>query len=456
MRTNNLGRALLYGLTGSTVFLIACGAGVDSRRHDALWTEYRSMERAADARRDDATLFAEAEHLDRAALVEAVLTRNPDVAAARAGLRAALAEIDLATALDDPTISYEVAPLSVAGDAPFGQRVEIRQMLPFPGKRRLAGEAALAMAEAEAAEIEVVQLELAQMASEMFDDYYVVARALAINEHHRALMAEMKESAEIQYVAGHASQQDPIKAEVELAELEIERLGLEAERDQITARLNGLLHREPGAPLPPPPAELDVAQAPAGTSAELQELALEQRPQRDATRARIRAAQAEVAVARRDYYPDFELMAGYDSMWDMPEHQWMVGVMIEVPLQRGKRRAAVEQAEAETAAMRFEDESLIDTIRVEVDRGHSRVVEAKAIVELNEQKLLPAVRDQLDAARAGFASAQNDFMAVVEAEETLRAAELELEMARAELSRRQAALARAVGLVPGLPEGGAR
>jgi cobalt-zinc-cadmium efflux system outer membrane protein len=201
MRTNNLGRALLYGLTGSTVFLIACGAGVDSRRHDALWTEYRSMERAADARRDDATLFAEAEHLDRAALVEAVLTRNPDVAAARAGLRAALAEIDLATALDDPTISYEVAPLSVAGDAPFGQRVEIRQMLPFPGKRRLAGEAALAMAEAEAAEIEVVQLELAQMASEMFDDYYVVARALAINEHHRALMAEMKESAEIQYVA---------------------------------------------------------------------------------------------------------------------------------------------------------------------------------------------------------------------------------------------------------------
>jgi cobalt-zinc-cadmium efflux system outer membrane protein len=449
-------RALICGLSGSSVLVAACAAGPSARRRDALWAEYRSSARVADRYADGATLFAEAKALDRAALVEAVLARNPDVAATREGLRAALAKADQAGALDDPMVSYEVAPLSVVGDAPFGQRVELRQRLPFPDKRRLARAAGLAMAEAEAAEIDAVQLELAQMTSEMFDDYYVVDRALAINQHHRALMTEMKKSAEIQYVAGHASQQDPIKAEVELAELERERLGLEAERDQIIARMNGLLHRDPDAPLPPPPAELDLALAPRGTSAELQALALVRRPQRDASRARIRAAQTELAIARRNHYPDFELMAGYDSMWDMPEHRWMVGVMIEVPLQRGKRRAAVEQAEAETAAMRYEDDSLIDTIRVEVDRAHSRVVEAKAIVALNERKLLPAVRDQLNAARAGFASAQNDFMAVVEAEETSREAELALEMARAELSRRQAALARAVGLAPGVPEGGAR
>ena len=85
---------------------------------------------------------------------------------------------------------------------------------------------------------------------------------------------------------------------------------------------------------------------------------------------------------------------------------------------------------------------------VEVRAGADELAYDLAVLDLADGKL--------DAARAGFASAQNDFMAVVEAEETLRAAELELEMARAELSRRQAALARAVGLVPGLPEGGAR
>ena len=455
MRTYKLCRALFWGLAGTSLLLAACSAGPNGRRRDALWTEYRRGVRAADPQRDDANLFAESKELDRGALIASVLARNPDVDAAREGLRAALAEVDAATGLDDPMVSYELAPLSVVGDAPFGHRVEIRQPLPFPGKRRLAGEAALAMAEAEAAEIEAVQLELAQMTSELFDEYYVVARALAINEHHRALMTEMKESAEIQYVAGRASQQDPIQAEVELAELEIERLGLETQRAEIVAQLNGLLHRSPEAALPPPPDELDLAVAPEGTSEELQALALERRPQRDAAQARIRAAQAEIAVAKRDYYPDFELMAGYDSMWDMPEHQWMVGVMVEVPLQRGKRRAAVEKAEAETAKMRFEDESLADEIQVEVARAYRRVVEAKERVVLHEKTLLPAVRDQLDAARAGFTSAQNDFMAVVAAEEALREAELELEMARAEVSRRQAALARAVGVMPGLSEGGA-
>jgi cobalt-zinc-cadmium efflux system outer membrane protein len=455
MRTTNVRRALSWGFAGSSLLLVACTAGTDARRRDALWTEYRRDTRATEAKAADAELFVDGNELDRGALIANVLARNPSIGAAREGLRAALAEVEASSALDDPMVTYEVAPLSVVGDAPFGQRIELRQRLPFPGRRRLAGEAALAMAEAEAAEIGAMRLELAQMTSELFDELYVVGRALTINEHHRALMLEMKKSAEVQYVAGRGSQQDPIQAEVEIAELERERLGLETQRVEVIAQLNALLHRSPDASLPSPPAKLELSVAPEGTSEELQALALERRPQRDASRARVRAAQAEIAVAKRDYYPDVEVMAGYDSMWDMPEHRWMVGVMVEVPIQRGKRRAAVEKAEAQTSKMRFEDERLADEIRADVARAYQKVVEAQKVVELNEKSLVPAVRARLDAARAGFASAQNDFMAVVAAEETLRVAELEVEMSRAQLSQRRAALARTVGVVPGMAEGGA-
>jgi outer membrane protein TolC len=130
--------------------------------------------------------------------------------------------------------------------------------------------------------------------------------------------------------------------------------------------------------------------------------------------------------------------------------------MVDVPIFRGKRDAAVEQARAEAARAGFEDERLADEIRVEVDRAHRRVAEAEALVKLHEKELVPAARAQVDAARAGFTSGQTSFVAVVEAHKNMREAELELEMARAELSRRRAALARAVGLVPGLPEGGSR
>jgi outer membrane protein TolC len=309
---------------------------------------------------------------------------------------------------------------------------------------------------AAAAEIGVIRLELAELASALYDDYYVATRALEINAHHRTLFEQIKKSAEAQYIAGRAAQQDPIQAEVEIAQLDRERIMFESEREQIVARLNGLLHRAPNAALPPPPAQLRVASGATGTSADLQELALTRRPQREAARARIRRGEARIAVAERESYPDFELMGSYNSMWGMTEHQWMVGLMVNVPIQRGRRRAAVEQAEAETAQSRLEDERLIDEVRVEVDRAHRRVIEGEALVNVLADKLVPAGRAQVDAARAGFVSAQTSFLAVVEAQKNLREFELRLEMARAELSRRRAALARAVGLVPGLPEGGAK
>jgi outer membrane protein, heavy metal efflux system len=448
----------LRRFAGLTIGLVVVGgcATAASRREESLWQTYRELAQPKNTPASGSTLFASSAVLDRGELVRAVLAHNPNVAVAREALRAMLAEIPQMAALADPMLGYELAPLSIAGDMRLGQTVSVRQRLPFPGKRRLAGEAALARAEAEAAEIGVVRLELAQMTSELYDDFYVAARSLEINEHHRVLVEQMKKAAEAQYVAGRAAQQDPIQAEVELARLERERLTIESERDQIVARLNGLLHRSPGAELPPPPAELAPASAPTGTADQLQALALERRPQREAANARIRAASAKIELAERAYYPDFELMSSYSAMWDMPEHRWMVGVMIDVPIQRARRGAAVEQAHAEAARARFESERVTDEVRVEVVRAHRRMIEAQALLDVHEHKLVPAARAQLDAARAGYSSAQNSFLAVIQAQENLRQSELELAMARAELSRRRAALSRVVGVVPGLSEGGAR
>ena len=402
---------------------------------------------------DDPDPFAGAAQLDRAALVEEVLARNPDVVAAEAAVAAARARARGAGAFDDPTLSFGFAPQSVVSDVPFGYRVELRQKLPFPGKRARARAVAAAEVDVAGAEVGGVRLELAQMASDLYDEYYVVGRARVINDHHRALVVEMEESASAQYVVGRASAQDPLMARSKAAALARERVELSAEGDQIIAELNGLLHRPPDAPLPPPPAELVSAPAPRGTSAELQRMALERHPGRAAARARIRGAQAEVAMARRERLPDFELMASFDSMAMMPEHRWMVGVMIDLALQRGRRRAAVDAAGAETRRMQRMDDRLADELRVAVDRAHRQVRAAEELVALDESSVIPAAQAQLDTARAGFIANQNDFIPVIAAEEMLREAELEREMARAELSRRRAALARAVGLVPGLPAG---
>jgi len=446
--------AVWFGVLAS-VASAGCGASSQERRYDGMLVDIRRAEQRP-PQGDGGELFAGATTLDRAALVEAVLTRNPNVEAARQAWRAALAEYPQATSIEDPMLSYGVAPLSLSGDVPFGQRVELSQKLPWPGKRRLAGEAALAEAEAARGELEAVRLELALMASNMYDDLYVAARAIEINEQHVELLKQFKKAAEAQYVAGKASQQDPLQAEVELAHLEHDRILLEAERDVVVAQLNGLLRREPGAPLPPPPAQETAADLPAAESRSLAEQALSARPEVQVQSARLRGARAEIDAARRESYPDVELMGSYDSMWDMPEHRWMVGIGINIPLQRGRRRAAVDKAEAMSARARSEDRKLRDQIRVEVERAALRAREGAHIVRVVEERLLPAARDQVAAARAGFVAGKNEFVALIAAENNLRQVELELHHARADLSRRRASLDRALGRIPGLSDGGVK
>ncbi|HVS31867.1 MAG TPA: TolC family protein [Thermoanaerobaculia bacterium] len=384
--------------------------------------------------------------LERRELVRAVLERNPSIEAARQAWRAAAEREEQVTALADPRLSTSIAPLSIGGDR-FGASIEASQMLPFPGKRRLRG--AIARAEADAArnDFEAVQLELATMASLLFDEHYRVARALAINKEHQELLAILKESAEAQYVVGRASLQDPLQAEVELAHLMHRDIVLGTERDAVRAQINELLHRPPEAPVPPPPVSLSEPDIP-GSSAELQEIALTSRPVLDGAEARIRARESATDLARLDFYPDFHVMGSYNSMWMSTDHQWMAGIGIELPVQREKRRAAVREAEARLAAARSEKKSFEDQIRSQVDQAYRAAVEAQHVVALHRDRLVPAARDQVQAARAGFETGRNSFLAVIEAERNLRTVELQLVDVTAALHQRLARLDRATGRMP--------
>jgi outer membrane protein, heavy metal efflux system len=345
-----------------------------------------------------------------------------------------------AVALDEPMARYALAPFSIGSDAPFGQQIEVSQKLPWPGRRQLRGDAAIADAEAARADLESLRLDLAEAAVQAFDDDYIAVRALDINQHHRELLERIETSVLAQYTAGRASQQDPLEARTHIIELDRERLMLETQRRVAVARLNRLLHRKPGAELPPPPAHLAVA-----SSIE----APHEHPRQVAASARVRARQAEVEDANLASYPSFEVMGSYDSMWDTWQHRWMIGIGIEIPLEREKRRGDLERARAEQARAAAELASVTDMIDEDRARTRHEVEEATRALDLYEKQLLPTSRQRVDAALAGFTAGQNAFSTVVMAEHALRDAELTIERTRADLDRRLAALDRLEGRIPG-------
>ena len=433
-----LGSVLVTGLVG-------CVNGAQVRQHDTLEAALSraESEHARVQDMDDASLVAGGA-LDRAKLVAAVLARNPDLDVARATWRAAVAAYPSAVTLDDPMASYGVAPFSIGSDVPFGQRIEINQKLPWPGKRKLRGDAAIADGEAMQADHESLRLDLAEATVQAFDDLYIAARALEINHHHRELLDRIEKSAMAQYTAGHASQQDPIEAHTHILELERERLMLEKQQRVAIVMLNRLLHRKPDAELPPPPARLVVA---ASTPAE----AGHAHPKQVAASARIRARQADLDEANLAFYPDFEVMGSYDSMWNTWQHRWMIGIGIEIPLQRGKRRADLERARAEKAKAAAELSSVTSTLEEGRERARREVDEATKSLDLYEKQLLPTARERIDAALAGFTAGQNPFSTVVMAEHALRDVELAIERTRADLDHQLATLSRLEGRIPGGP-----
>jgi outer membrane protein TolC len=426
------------------------GPSLSSRHHEQEDAWRRAA--PAQAARDD--LFAGQATLDRQTLIAAVLARNPSIDAARWGWRAALARYPQETALEDPMLEYSLAPASVgASGVDTGQRVTLSQALPFPGKLALRGEVALAEAEAAASDFAAVRLRLAVLASLLFDQAYLIERKLAVNDAHRVLLAELREIALARYEAGEASQQDPLEAELEEAELLHRDVALRTDREITREQLNVLLHRSPGLPLPPPPAALEVRPPAPEPREALDARALDERPELRAAEARLAAREAAVSLARREYLPDLQLMGGYDSFEEDSRMRPMVGLGLNLPLQRSRRAAALDEAEAELERARSARAGLGDQVRLSVGRALEQLAEAHHSLEIFRDRMLPAARDRVASARAAFETGQSDFSTVIDAERRLRDAELGHEEAAVEVSRRHAELDRALGALParGLP-----
>lgn len=414
----------------------------DFRRSDP------SVHRTTEA---DASLFADRARLDRRSLVAAVLERNPNLEVARQAWRAAIARFPQATSLDDPMLGIGVAPLSFGSrQVDPGARFDLSQRVPFPGKRRLRGDAALAEAEAAGQDFETLRLELAVLACQLFDEYVLVARALEINALHTSLLGESQRTALARYAAGEDSKQSVLQAELATTRALYERVELESEAVLATQQINTLLHRPVDRPLPAPPDAIVLPEGPEDPVDELVARALAERPELGAAGARSRAAEARVDLAAREFLPDFTLVGAYDRVWQETALQPFVGLQLNVPLALGRRRAALEESRAELERNEQRRIALEDDVRLAVESASQRLAQARRAEELVRDRLLPAAGEQVESTRSAYATGRSTFPALIDALRELHEIELGEQRARAQIARRRAELDRALGRIPGL------
>ena len=390
-------------------------------------------------------VFGGRSELELSVLIEEVLARNPSLQVAIATWREAAQRYPQVVSLEDPMFGTMLAP-NAWGDETLegGYMLEASQKLPWPGKRQLRGQAALAEASAARFDVGDTRLMLVEATKLSFFDYYLARREMEVNEKNVQIMEEFRNTASTKYRANQVTQQDVLQADVELAELKRRRYELERMEQVAVARINTLLHRNADHPLPSPPAQLkQTTETP--TAANLQELAIMRRPDLAAVEARIRAEQANVALAAKEFYPDIEIAGRYDAFWQEEPLRPSVGVNLNVPIYREKRRAAVREAMFRVRRQRAEFEQRIDSIRNDVQAAYARLIESRRINELYQQSLLPIAQQNVDAARSGYTAANVDFLRLIEAQRQHFMLQERSYEAEAEYHRRLAELERLIG-----------
>lgn len=355
---------------------------------------------------------------------------SPEVAAAALEATAALARVEAAGSLDDPTLRVllEDIPRSGSGvlpnNGPNTRRYQVFQEIPFPGKRALKEE--IAGAQGRQAQVRKHQVEIA-LAYQIKAAYAEYHRAHVMMEQTESLLdvvRSMARLAQARYAQGLGQQADVTGAEAERAALSAELARTKAERRKAQVRLNTLMTRAAAAPLVDKPRPRRLPPRHLLEPAALTDRALRDNPELHIKEAEIDAADRTRDLADRSWYPDFGVGLGVMQRSGEP-FGYEAMVEMKIPLRWGLRRAQQAEATAMASAARAKRQQA----RLEVE---SMVHEAQIALEaLREQERLlrdlavPQANIALQSATRAYELSKGEFIPVLVATQNLKKARLD-------------------------------
>ena len=358
------------------------------------------------------------------ALIQEALDRNPEIMAARERWEAAKAVPSQAKSLPDPILAFAYRGPDIMREG----RIRVQQEFPFPGKLSLRGEVASKIA-ARAGEIySAVQLRVLAQLKEAYFSLHLVHESIDVVQKNIKILEQFEKTAQARYRVGKGIQQDIFRAQVELSR-ELERLTtLEQEKQTLRADVNRILNR-------PPSATLGIPEEPqltplAYTSQQLVEQANKNSPVIKAQRRGIETGKSAVALARREYYPDFFVRLGAMQSFRSSDERDAFGMLgIKVPLYYAtKQRFGVKQALSTLQGARKDHNTATQDVMFRVQDNIARVQRAARLVKLLKTAIIPQAALALESSMAGYAVGKVDFLTMLD--NLLRLQRDELDMHR--------------------------
>jgi cobalt-zinc-cadmium efflux system outer membrane protein len=346
-------------------------------------------------------------------LVQEAEQKNPQIAASFHGWQAARNVPKQAAALPETQLS--VQQFSVGSPRPFAGYSNsdfayigfgASQDIPYPGKRRLRAQVAEHEAESMEAQTDSIRRTVVGNLKMVYFRLAYIQQTLGALRRSDALLDQVQEASEARYRVGQGNQQDVLKAQLQHTKILQEVAHHHQEEGLLEAQIKQVLGRPQESP--DIVTETLTLRALLYTAAELLQRAREQNPDLHSKQASIRQQESKVALAHKNFRPDFNVQYNYEHTGSQTRDYYMATFGIRLP-NRGRQKAELAEAQEIQERARQELDAESQRVLSEVQQQYVRAKTAEEQLKIYSDGLVPQSEATFQSALSAYQSNKQDF-----------------------------------------------
>jgi outer membrane protein TolC len=395
----------------------------------------------------DSLVIPESQELDLQFLIIEALQNNPEIQSAQLNWDLMKKKIPQANSLDNPELKLmqEEIPGLKFGEAMYS-RVELMQMFPFPGKINLQTELTrIASEHGHHDHLEKIN-EVISKLKMAYVELWFSQQATVLNRENARLMKQFLSVAQTKFGVGETSLQDVLKAQIEIAKLDNELVSLRQKEQSAKAMLQSILNRKEndtlGFAVITEEIVFDVSLDTALS------LTLRNRPMLKHDSLDIHEGNTMLAMAKKEFYPDFNIGLRYDHSSEKSFNGWTISAGITLPFAPwtiGKQDAKVEEAEISIDKANATLNATRNMIFSNIKDLYFKADASKKQLDAFRLNILPQLRQTLQASLTAYQNGKTDFLMLLDSYRMLVDMTMEYYMKRMEFEQTLAQLDKEVG-----------
>lgn len=379
------------------------------------------------------------------------LERNPSIHRKIRDIEALGFKVNQVTSLEDPMFSLTppTGSMTQTTAGMVGTSLGAYQQIPFPGKLTKRGVVAEQEVRMAFASLSDLRIQLAAEVARGYYDFYLVNVSIKITEESQELLKQIRDVAYARYQAGEATQQDVLRAEVEIYVLMNELLTLQQQKISAQAKLNTLMSYAVDTELPAPKAlELEVVEL---KLPELLDQAVKINPKLNAAKEQIKRDLEGMKLAQLSYYPDLRLGFGYSFIGSgispvaNGNDIWSVPIGLNLPIWWQRINAEVNASNARTLSSIEQYEEMKNMLFYGIQDSLTKIDTQYRQAKLFKDLILPTSKQAVTVSTANYRAGDIEFTALVENWRNWLKLSLEFHKTLAGLEQRFADLRQFVG-----------